>query len=748
MEKLKHINFKLYSSIFITYILICSIIVGLFTFGLYVSHKMISNDIKQLGESKLDLITAQVTGELVRYVQLCDTLAVNSMIKGYAEIPDGNTAELGMGAYYLQRELTDIGVSASLNNLAIFYPGNNSLVTMVQGYDVHTMSWFMNRFDGLSEDWLISLMEDTQSNLNLNAMSIEHTWITRKVKDGKDTIALIIVDYDFTRLIDSVINENEVVLIGNGSQLLFSNKEEFSTIQYAEIQKIAEANQIFQYIESDYISTYKTLPYLNGGIIVGIPFDNFLMNLKTYRWIIGLIIISGVLISVIISILLSRKIYLPMQSIAYEMSNKGENATFINVLKSAKNKLVSLIGETDTIRNELNTLLPLALGKMLLKLSESDSRQLNSISEYIMSMATLSAQKGFVVFAVHYTEDTSKFFKDKNNDVLKDKRLGLEFFVLENVMSDLLFHEHQGKIAYVENYYVIMAECENDSKSDLITDAVQKLVSLYKETFGVSLTVTNPVYGQTPEDLRDVFNQVHEEITYSMFWRNDDQDQESTDDDGNFSAYMSYMHSLINCINTQNYEEAFIILQRILEEGLPKNARNLNTAIYRVYGMIGMIVSAVDEQSNNDKAFIEKLNYEERLYRVRDIQSFKDETQKILAELIAYKQNNKDLVVPKLVKSIERFIAEHYMENDISVSSIAKHFNISESQLARIFKKTNRCNVLQYLQLIRVEKSKAYLKTDSIKDVALKVGFWDAQAYIRVFKKFEGITPGNYKKMQ
>ena len=160
--------------------------------------------------------------------------------------------------------------------------------------------------------------------------------------------------------------------------------------------------------------------------------------------------------------------------------------------------------------------------------------------------------------------------------------------------------------------------------------------------------------------------------------------------------------------------------------------------------MIGMLVSAIDEQTEKDRQFLESLHYEERLYNVKDVVSFRTETQKILTELIAYKQTSQDVVVPRLVQDVERYLAGHYMENDVSVSSVAAQFHISESYLSRLFKTYLKCNGLEYIQRLRIEKAKELLKAASIKDTARQVGFWDTQALIRVFKKYEGITPGKY----
>jgi YesN/AraC family two-component response regulator len=55
---------------------------------------------------------------------------------------------------------------------------------------------------------------------------------------------------------------------------------------------------------------------------------------------------------------------------------------------------------------------------------------------------------------------------------------------------------------------------------------------------------------------------------------------------------------------------------------------------------------------------------------------------------------------------------------------------------------------LEYLQLLRIEKAKKLLmdNSKSLKEIMEKVGFVNEVSLIRVFKKYEGITPGLYRK--
>ena len=91
-------------------------------------------------------------------------------------------------------------------------------------------------------------------------------------------------------------------------------------------------------------------------------------------------------------------------------------------------------------------------------------------------------------------------------------------------------------------------------------------------------------------------------------------------------------------------------------------------------------------------------------------------------------------------------LAASYTETVLNVSIVAEQFGISVSYLSRSFKEVHGVNLLEYIQRLRVDAAKKLLRDHSIKDVAQMVGFWDSQALVRTFKKYEGIGPGEYKK--
>jgi AraC-like DNA-binding protein len=101
----------------------------------------------------------------------------------------------------------------------------------------------------------------------------------------------------------------------------------------------------------------------------------------------------------------------------------------------------------------------------------------------------------------------------------------------------------------------------------------------------------------------------------------------------------------------------------------------------------------------------------------------------------------------RLGDEVLRYVNEHYTDPNLSVSSIADHFGVSNSYLLRVFKKSETRGVLEYIHFYRVEQAKLLLqdKNNTVSDTAQSVGYTNALALIRAFKRLEGVTPTDYR---
>ena len=110
-------------------------------------------------------------------------------------------------------------------------------------------------------------------------------------------------------------------------------------------------------------------------------------------------------------------------------------------------------------------------------------------------------------------------------------------------------------------------------------------------------------------------------------------------------------------------------------------------------------------------------------------------------------ENSKNDKSESLIEKAEAYIDSNYMK-EISLDDVSSYCNISSYYFSKLFKQETGENYVEYLNKVRIENAKRLLNESdsSIKEVCYSVGFSDPNYFSRAFKKYEGVTPSEYKE--
>ena len=112
---------------------------------------------------------------------------------------------------------------------------------------------------------------------------------------------------------------------------------------------------------------------------------------------------------------------------------------------------------------------------------------------------------------------------------------------------------------------------------------------------------------------------------------------------------------------------------------------------------------------------------------------------------VVYTSRGKKNTSEHLAKAI-RYINAYYSE-DINLETLAQEVFVSTYYLSHLFRREMGVTFSDYLAKVRVEKAKALLMEGvSVENTAEKVGYNDSNYFIKIFKKYVGITPAKYRK--
>jgi two-component system response regulator YesN len=96
-----------------------------------------------------------------------------------------------------------------------------------------------------------------------------------------------------------------------------------------------------------------------------------------------------------------------------------------------------------------------------------------------------------------------------------------------------------------------------------------------------------------------------------------------------------------------------------------------------------------------------------------------------------------------------RYFVEQNIDKVINLTDMADYLGLSSVYFSHLFKKTTGENFTDYVIARKITAAKAYLteKKEKIGDIAVLTGFSNAKYFSRIFKRLEGVTPNEYRKL-
>ena len=142
---------------------------------------------------------------------------------------------------------------------------------------------------------------------------------------------------------------------------------------------------------------------------------------------------------------------------------------------------------------------------------------------------------------------------------------------------------------------------------------------------------------------------------------------------------------------------------------------------------------------------IEKLYFKKRNYSHDRIMS----ASKIMEACAAYLLLSKMIVFNEdfTVKKVDDYIKKN-ISTELEVDKICHDLQISMAKLYSISRRTYGTGIAEYIRRIRMDTAQKMLaKSDErIGEVAEKCGFYDYNYFTKVFKRYVGLTPRDYRK--
>lgn len=120
----------------------------------------------------------------------------------------------------------------------------------------------------------------------------------------------------------------------------------------------------------------------------------------------------------------------------------------------------------------------------------------------------------------------------------------------------------------------------------------------------------------------------------------------------------------------------------------------------------------------------------------------------VFSEQYIKMKEEEDSELHVVVGKVIRYINDH-IEEELNVEEISRKYHVSDRYIRKYCNKYLGMNCTTYITMLRIAKAKELLwnSSKSITDIAMQTGFSSSQYFSRVFRKYAGMTPADYREM-
>ncbi len=266
---------------------------------------------------------------------------------------------------------------------------------------------------------------------------------------------------------------------------------------------------------------------------------------------------------------------------------------------------------------------------------------------------------------------------------------------------------------------------------------LEKKMEIYL-TFGVSRCAGDLL----PQSAREAHNALQQRIVYgnaNLYFFEDMKLMSQQE----FPS--SQMHLIDQYIRKNEFHKLKALLNEIFSEGL---IRRHGTSYLRIMWVriLNMLFHYYGQQAGASAGLEKLLDNYNLPDHINSLSEIRQQVTEMILECLGADSAPEANAKNKMQLAI-RYLQEHYNEN-ISVNDLAEQYNMSPNYFSSVFKKEIGASPVSYITELRMKRSMELLENSdlSVVDIARKVGYDEGQYFFRVFKKYTGMTPLNYRE--
>lgn len=769
---------KLFWTFLLSYLMIILLPMFTLTYSFNQSLILAQRQLEISDRMVLEQFSSSIDSQLFLVMQIGDQLAFDTAASYFCERDDLRSKLKSILAYenidYLQTQLSNINaVYDSIRSCYIYYSYSDRVVSFDGVYD--SQFYFSQRLSNLYDNyqqWISSITavknagficiwdeSDEKEYVPQNILYVRRIQWYEEQRPAYVVVMLSNSLLDKQSLAIRQKNDSAIAISNSNLNILYASDSDIIPVTSPSITDEDYGSTVLNIndkrVRINWIRSKTT------GCIYFISIPENLYNSRLSSTIKAnlLMFFSTLLGGILLSVLLANRRYRPIRSLR-EFAGKyvGNNASTsasggedFYYIREALGKLADEKRKAEQEIKKQNTVIKNSIIERLLYSNFPEKMQL---MERLEAMNIRFDTTNFAVAILKIENQTITEYENMDN--IKDKNIEDIKSLLSNgaIWTELLGRWFNVYTTQIDDDIVLLINFRSggyEEEKESLRDSLAFCHKLITEKFNVSLSIY-------ASDVQHSFAGIHKAFRDALLLS--EYCQKVCDvvfaweelPESKFSIYYSYKpeteQKLINLVAAGKIDEAKDLILKVHEENakkLPPWFEKLIIIDLLSSCLKSMNMVRIDEESSGEIGvkMRQLLHEDPEKYCIDDVLA-------ILEMVCNYVQSSalasKSMSIDERIQEI---IKNEYANSELSLSLIAQYLDLNPSYVSALYKKCTNESLVDSINQYRIKKAMELLANTSknIKEIATEVGYYNSAGFIRAFKKYKGITPGQYRDM-
>ncbi|GFR38040.1 hypothetical protein PRECH8_13360 [Insulibacter thermoxylanivorax] len=537
-----------------------------------------------------------------------------------------------------------------------------------------------------------------------------------------------------------LLNADGQVVSHNDKSLLLADASDWPLVQ-----RIMTGSQLEGYLFEELdgermLVTWTSTPHKEWIFVKLFSMDDLMTKTNQIERNLTMMMIITLIIAAIATVLLARWLSTPVRRLVQAVRSNPK----LEALQK-RNELAFLDDAFKRMQEE-----EAALQKLLEK-REQDARNL-AVQRLLRGEPAESISEIFpeTIFrlAVLSIDRYRDYVKKNNRETRSYNRYLFMQWCHEQFPDDMrlqVVYMGDGYFAFVMNGERLSEESIHDTLEALFLRIRDKGQELFAHTVTISISD----YTENCSTIPDLLAEAMELIKLRMikgggcitFWR------EEAEGSHKYIYPANSERRILNYLDSRDLDSIYKELEEIRKEILSVEYISYDNILFIYNQLAGVTIKHLRENTNIARLFAGRSNVYSTLASFDTIEEIEEYLREFYRQIIKQldshqqKSNHSDRII--------KYLEDHYHQ-DIIFEDMAKEIGISYSYMRKIVSETTGKSLIDCLNQLRIDKAKELLLDTelTISQIAEKVGYHNVQSFNRYFRKFEGMSPSNYRSLK